>query len=131
MLVKKENYIEITLKNKPMYYKDLSLDVAITALGRMKARAIMAAVACTDEEKKEELKRDVAMYSEEERVIYFYADKHPALWESVMDKVNRLYNPIIKAQYEKSLSDDLANGITAEELLVGIEEDIREKFRKK
>lgn len=113
-----------------MYYKDLSLDVAITALGRMKARAIMAAVACTDEEKKEELKRDAAMYSEEERVIYFYADKHPALWESVMDKVNRLYNPIIKAEYEKSLSDDHSHNLTKEEISLGIE-DIRELFRKK
>jgi hypothetical protein len=82
-----------------MYYKDLSLDVAITALGYLKAQAIMAAVSCTDAEKKKELEQDIAMYSEEEHVIYFYADKHPALWGSVMDKVKRLYNLIIKAKY--------------------------------
>jgi len=84
-----------------MYFKDLSLDVAISSLGKLKAWAITEAVACTDEEKKKELEQEIAMYSEEERVIYFYADKHPALWDSVMDKVNRLYCPIIKKKYEQ------------------------------
>lgn len=84
-----------------MYFGDLSLDVAISALGDMKASAIIEAVACTDEEKKKELEQQISMYAEEERVIYFYADKHPALWNSVMDKVKRLYNPIIKAKYEQ------------------------------
>lgn len=86
-----------------MYYKDLSLDVAISSLGHMKAQAIMAAVSCTDAEKKKELEQDIAMYAEEERVIYFYADKHPALWNSVMDKINRLYCPIIKAEYLRNI----------------------------
>jgi hypothetical protein len=61
----------------------------------------MAAVACTDDEMKKELEQDITMYSEEERVIYFYAGKHPALWVSVMDKINHLYCPIIKAEYEQ------------------------------
>ncbi len=52
-----------------------------------------------DEEEREKLTRQIEMYSEEEQVIYFYADKHPALWNSVMDKIKRLYNPIIKAKY--------------------------------
>jgi hypothetical protein len=82
-----------------MYYKDLSLDVAISSLGKLKAWAIIEKMKTRDEEEREILTRQIEMYSEEEQVIYFYADKHPALWNSVMDKIKRLYNPIIKAKY--------------------------------
>ena len=113
-----------------MYYGDLSLDVAISALGKLKAWAIMDKMKSTDEEEREALTRQIQMYAEEERVIYFYADKHPALWNSVMDKINRLYNPIIKAKYEQSLSNDHSHDLTKEDTSLGIE-DIKELFRKK
>lgn len=81
--------------------EETSLDVALDIVGTLRMMKIKKISEEKDETKKNILKKEVKMLLDEEKILYRY-DKDPnGIRTSVMDKVNRLYSPILKNHYEK------------------------------
>lgn len=80
---------------------EISLDVALDIVGTLKMMKINEVTEEKDETKKELLRKEIKMMLDEEKILYRH-DKDPnGIRTSVIDKVNRLYSPILKNHYGK------------------------------
>lgn len=79
----------------------ISLDVALDIIGTLRMMKMKEITAEKDESKKHELYKELDMLSTEEEIanglLQFEASDNVRL--SVIDKINRLYAPILKAYY--------------------------------
>ncbi|ADY38186.1 hypothetical protein Bacsa_3665 (plasmid) [Phocaeicola salanitronis DSM 18170] len=79
----------------------ISLDVALDIIGTLRMMKMKEITAEKDESKKDELYKELDMLSTEEEIanglLQFEASDNVRL--SVIDKINRLYAPILKAYY--------------------------------
>lgn len=86
-------------KNLVMTYDELSLDVAISALNYMRVINAEKRDACKSKEELIRLDKEFEMYRREELVV-LNQSKDSDLWYSVMNKIDKLYCPIIKREFE-------------------------------
>jgi hypothetical protein len=76
------------------------LDVAVATIGIVKGKKILEYSNETDAEKRDVLKQEIAMLKAEEKTLY----SDDLLQQSVMDKVFRLYSPMLKASVNGNIS---------------------------
>lgn len=79
--------------------EEISLDVALDIVGTLRMMKIKKISEEKDKVKRESLKKEIQMLLDEERILYRYDQNPNGIRTSVMDKVNRLYSPILKDYY--------------------------------
>ncbi len=79
--------------------EELSLDVALDIVGTLRVLKSKEANDETNDEKKVALEKEIDLLFAEEKIIYRNDDNSDMIRTSVMDKVKRLYAPILKNYY--------------------------------
>jgi hypothetical protein len=75
-----------------MSSKIYDLDVALTTIGIVKGKKIVEYANATDIDRRQSLKQEIDMLKAEEKTLY----SDDIIQKSVMDKVFRLYSPMVK-----------------------------------
>lgn len=122
--------------------EEMSLDVALDIIGTLRMMKINAITEEKDTNRKAVLSKELEVLTVEENVTsgLMQFEGWEQVRQSVLDKIKRLYAPILKTYYQNSLIDkkfilepdvDFDRAITMDELLQGVKADIHEIFKNK